>query len=236
MARLPNSETMSSSIQDRLKTDIFSAAWEPGTKLRVSELSKRYGTSSTVIRDALTRLAGEKLLQFHPNRGFFIAQYSAAELQDLSELRCRIEELGLQLAMERGDLEWESELIASLHRLERTPRRTPEDPSRITHEWFIAHQAFHEALLDACNVPLVMDFSATLRDATALYRLWAAPHPAAGSRDIEAEHRAILDAVLAHDVPLAQQLLRAHYTRTVEVITELELPAKTADDGAAKDA
>lgn len=223
MARLENSETISGGIQEQLKNDIFAAAWAPGTKLIISDLSKRYGTSSTVIREALTRLAGEKLLQFRPNRGFFIAQYSYAELKDMCELRCRVEEYGLALAIERGDVNWESELMATHHRLEKTSRRDPSEPGRITRAWFAAHQAFHEKLLEACAVPLLLDFSATLRDATALYRLWAAPHPAAGSRDIESEHRGILEAVLAHDTPRAQELLREHYVRTHEVITQVDL-------------
>lgn len=228
MARLTNSETISGGIQDRLKNEIFSGVWAPGAKLRISDLSERFGTSSTVIREALTRLAGEKLLQFHPNRGFFISEYSTPELQDLSALRCKIEEFGLELAIQRGDLDWESELIATHHRLERTPRRNQEDPAHISHEWFVAHQAFHEKLLEASDVPLLKDFASTLRDATALYRLWAAPHPAASSRDIEVEHREILEAVLAHDVELAQKRLREHYMRTLDVITQLAPEAEAA--------
>lgn len=225
MARGKNSETISGGIQERLKADIFSATWAPGTRLGIGDLSQRYGTSSTVIREALTRLAGEKLLQFHPNRGFFVATYTTDELHDLSELRCRIEEYGIELAINRGDVKWESELIATHHLLERTPRRDPEDPRHITFDWFQAHQAFHAKLLEACGVPLLSGFAETLGDATALYRLWAAPRPAAGVRDIEAEHQAILDAVLAHDTELAKRLLREHYTRTLAVITEEPIEA-----------
>ena len=228
MARRENSDTISEEVREMLRAEIFQAKWEPGTRLQISELSRLYNASSTVVRDALTRLAGEKLLQFRPNRGYFVAEYSLDELCDIGELRCRIEEFGLELAIERGSVAWESELIAVHHRLERTPRRGADDPHHITTEWFKAHQAFHAKLLEACNVPMLGDFAGTLSDATALYRLWSAPMPLAESRDIEAEHAAILDAVLAHDAPTAKRLLREHYMKTISVIGELEL-ARSAD-------
>jgi len=231
MSRRANSETISEEVREMLRADIFSAQWAPGTRLQISELTTRYGTSSTVVRDALTRLAGEKLLQFQPNRGYFISEYTLAELRDIGELRCRIEEYGLALAIERGDLAWESELIAVHHRLERTPRRGVDDPHHITAEWFAAHQAFHAKLLEACKVPMLADFAATLSDATALYRLWSAPMPRAESRDIEAEHQAIVDAVLAHDAPTATSLLRDHYMKTIAIVGELELARTGAEGG-----
>lgn len=197
---------------------ILGGDWAPGAKLQVAQLSKRYDTSSTVMREALTRLAGEQLVTFIPNRGFFVAELSLDELRDLTEFRCRIEGFGVALAIERGDLAWESELIAAHHMLERTPRRRSDDPHHITHEWLSAHQAFHAKILEPCRVTTLLDLAATLADATVLYRQWTAPSQAAESRDIEAEHRAILEAVLARDTEAAQQRLRDHYSRTTDVI------------------
>ena len=225
MARQANAETISEVVRGKLRADIFAGRWAPGTNLQVGELTKRYGASSTVIREALVRLAGEKLLQFRPNRGFFVSEYTLEELRGLGELRCRVEEYGLTLAIEQGDVAWESDLLAVHHRLERTPRRTSEDPNHISVEWFLAHQAFHAKLLEACPVPLLQDFAATLGEATALYRLWTAPDKRAQSRDIEAEHRAILEATIARDAPTATKLLREHYMRTIDVIEEAEFHA-----------
>ncbi|MDR7083307.1 DNA-binding GntR family transcriptional regulator [Arthrobacter ginsengisoli] len=225
MARRANAETISEGVREMLRADIFAAQWAPGTNLQIGELTKRYAASSTVVREAMVRLAGEKLLQFRPNRGFFISEYSLEELRGLGGLRCRVEEYGLTLAIERGDVDWESDLVALHHRLERTPRRDSEDPHHITAEWFVAHQGFHAKLLEACGVPLLQDFAATLGEATALYRLWTAPDQRAQSRDIEAEHRAILEATIARDAPTATKLLREHYMRTIDIIEDAEFRA-----------
>jgi DNA-binding GntR family transcriptional regulator len=225
MARRENSETISAEVRDLIRDDIFSARWAPGTRLQIGELSQRYSASSTAVREALARLAGEKLLEFQPNRGFQIARLTLDELHDIGELRARVEEFGLGLAIARGDLAWESELIAVHHRLERTPRRRPDDPHHTSNEWFLAHQAFHAKLLEACGAPMLLEFAASLDNAMALYRLWTAPAPKAESRDVEAEHQAILEATLARDAPSAARLLREHYTRTIEIISEAEFPS-----------
>lgn len=236
MARRSKWESLSDAVRDLLRNDILGAEWAPGARLPVGRLAERYETSTTVVREALTRLAGERLVRFSPNHGFFVAELSLDELRDLTELRCRVEAFGIALAVERGDLAWESELIAIHHTLERTPRRRPDDPHHITDEWFVAHQAFHAKLLEPCRLAVLTDLAATLADATALYRQWAAASPQAEARDIEAEHRAILDAVLARDADEAARLLHSHYTLSVTVIEAAELlapePATRAGTGA----
>ena len=54
---------------------------------------------------------------------------------------------------------------------------------------------------------------------------WSAPSPAGSTRDVEAEHRAILEAALARDPELTASLLRSHYEGTISVIVESGLIA-----------
>lgn len=222
MARRENGETISGEVRELLRDDIFAGAWTPGTRLQIGELTARYQASSTVVREAMVRLSGERLLEFRPNRGFFIAEYTLDQLRDISELRCRVEEYGLELAISRGDMKWESELIAVHHLLERTPARCASGQGHITPAWFAAHRAFHAKLLEAAGVPLLVEVAGTLSEATSLYRIRAASQPHLEHRDIEAEHREILDATIARDTPEATRLLRAHYTRTLEIIEQAE--------------
>jgi len=205
-------------VHELIRADVLRGRWMPGEKLQPITLSEHYKTSTTVIREALTRLAGEKFVTVEPNRGFFVPTLSLAELRDLTEVRCRIEGLGLELAIDRGDLVWESGLIAAHHQLSRTPRRGKNDPQHVAEAWTEAHRAFHAKLIEACAVPVILEVSRQLADSTELYRQWAAPSAAAGERDVEAEHRAILDATLAHDARLASELLTRHYTTTLDIV------------------
>jgi len=220
MARTEKWASLSTQIREAVRADLLSGQWAPGTRLQVADLAKRYGASTTVMREALTRLAGEQLVSFVPNHGFFVAELTLDELQDLTELRCRIEGYGVALAIERGSLAWEAELIGAHHRLERTPRRKADDPHHINPEWLDAHQEFHSKILEPCRISALTDLAANLADATVLYRQWCAPSKAAESRNIEAEHKAILDAVLARDAATAEQLLREHYELTTRIIAQ----------------
>jgi DNA-binding GntR family transcriptional regulator len=218
MARRGESETLSTEVRERLRHDILAGQWVPGEKLQLVALSSHYGTSSTVVREALTRLTGERLVELKPNRGFFVPRLSLEELRDFNELRCLSEEFGIKLAIERGDLQWESEVFAAHHTLERTPRR--DDEGTLNAQWVAAHAAFHAKLLSSCGLPVLIDLASTLSDETSLYRRWAGPSITTADRDIDQEHRDILQAVIDRDADRAGALLRAHYTKTMELILE----------------
>lgn len=209
---------MSTQVQHQLHSDILAGMWAPGEKLLLLGLAERYNTSSTVVREALTRLTGERMVELKPNRGFFVPELSLSELRDFNELRCISEEFGIRLAIERGDLEWESQVHAAHHTMERTQHYQIDNPQRLTEEWVEAHAAFHAKLIEACDVPMLIDLSKTLSDATSLYRRWGGVAASSEPRDIQGEHRAILEAVTARDAALAGKLLRNHYTKTMHVI------------------
>lgn len=230
MSKRIDAETLSTHVRSALRGDILSGKWAPGEKLQLTSLSSHYQTSSTVVREALTRLVGDRLVLLKANRGFFVPVLSLAELRDITELRCVNEQFAVSLAIERGDLNWEGELMAVHHRMEKTPSRDAEN--RPTIEWAAAHQAFHAQLLAACGVPVLIDLTNTLSDLTQLYNRWATSATNWSGRDLSAEHQAILDAALARDAETTSRLLAEHYHGTLEAITtlgvEVGLPATTA--------
>jgi DNA-binding GntR family transcriptional regulator len=218
MPRVNKSLRGRAAVHEHIRADVLDGRWTPGEKLQPITLSELYETSTTVIREALTRLAGERFVRVEPNRGFFVPRLSLDQLRDITEVRCRNEGLALELAITRGDLTWESELIAAHYQLSHTQRRGPDDPAHVAEAWSEAHRAFHTKLIEACNVPVLLNLARQLSDSTELYRRWAAPSPAAGSRNVEQEHREILEATVARDATAATKLLRKHYETTVDVV------------------
>lgn len=223
MAKQGKSETLSRAVREQLREDILDGKWAPGEKLQLASLSDRYTTSSTVVREALTQLTGARLIELKPNRGFFIPTLSLNELRDFNELRCLSEEFGIKLAIQRGDLEWESEVFASHHKLERTERLINGEPGTLSPDWISAHRDFHVQLMSACELPVLIDLSAVLFDSTTMYRRWVKKAPSIASRRIDEEHKAILQAVLDRDATQAGRLLREHYTASMELILDVGL-------------
>ncbi|PJK20078.1 GntR family transcriptional regulator [Mycolicibacterium goodii] len=204
-------------VYQALRADILAGRIAPGSRLGFAALVERYDCSIGAIREALQRLGEQELVIAEPKRGFRVVDISPDDLNDLTEARCEIEVLALRYAVNRGNLEWESTVVAAHHRMERTPMFAPTDPDRFNDEWVLAHAEFHQALLDGCSNRRILATASALRDSAELYRQWSAPQHDR-KRDIAAEHRAILDAAVGRDAELACELLTAHIQRTTDAL------------------
>lgn len=199
-----------------LRAEILAGRRAPGAKLQFAEISAQYRASIGVMREALTRLQGEGLVDSEPQAGFRVISISRQALQDLTEARLAIEILVLRKSMACGDIKFESQLLATHHELDRTVERAPDERDRLTDEWVAAHASFHRVLLAGCPNTVLTALAGAMRDSAELYRQWSVP--AAVLRDIKGEHRAILNAVLAHDVESAVDLLGRHIQSTTDIL------------------
>ncbi len=207
---------------EQLRADILSCRVTPGSKLKIQDLCTRHHVSLGAIREALSRLTSEGLVIAEPQRGFRAAPISPADLKDLTRVRIEIDSLCLRKAVELGDVDWESRLVAAFHRLSRTPERMAGDATRSSEEWAEAHSAFHTALVDGCESPWLMRLHQQLYDQSERYRRLSVS-VAPRRRNIGDEHQKILDAVLARDAEKAVRLLAAHLGATTEILLDADL-------------
>jgi DNA-binding GntR family transcriptional regulator len=86
---------------ERLRALVLSGDIAPGARLGQVELAERFGISRTPIREALRRLSGEGLVDFHPNRGFRVADLGLDAVLRRLEVRAIVEPGIARLAAER---------------------------------------------------------------------------------------------------------------------------------------
>src|SRR5260370_512580 len=110
---------------------------EQGHGLRWLDVARRYDARLWLVREALTRLAGQGLLVATPQRGFSVRELSVADLADLTRTRVQVESLALRQAVEHGDVAWEAADGAAHHPLGRTPDADATGP--FTEAWSAAH-------------------------------------------------------------------------------------------------
>lgn len=218
MARTAQSETLSSHVYTELRRAILNGSYEPGARLKPSELRLEFGVSVSVIREALSRLAEQRLVNGRHNQGFRVIDLTEKGLRELTDLRVLIEGYALRQSMARGDVSWESRVVAAHHLLARTPTRSEDDPLHTTEQWAAAHRDFHTALISACDMPMLLEMCSSLFDASELYRRLSAPLTAPSKRDVACEHQAICDAALARDADLAVARLSDHFNKTTELL------------------
>lgn len=202
------------SILDRIREDILLGRRPPGSRLRFAELSRTYGGSAGSLREALQRLADAGLVTAEENRGFTVMSLSADDLEELIESRLVIEVEAFRRAILEGDLAWESEAVAALHQLEHHSRVEPGHPERFAASWAQAHARFHLVLLQGCRNERLRRFAEALRDGAEVYRCWSSPS-ATASRDSRAEHRQLVEAVVARDVDAGVRLMQQHIRRSI---------------------
>jgi DNA-binding GntR family transcriptional regulator len=174
------------------------------------------------MREALGLLAAQSLVRIERNRGFHVTTLSPDVLADLTHARKINEGAALRMSIERGEVGWESEVLAAHHRMASESSYRADDPHARNNEWAVAHIVFHFKLIEACENKLLLDICARLSDAAELYRAWSgawAEGKRPVERDVAAEHKALLDAALAHDVTQAVQLFEAHLDRTAAILT-----------------
>ncbi|OYD70993.1 GntR family transcriptional regulator [Rhodococcus sp. OK302] len=202
-----------------LRRDILSGRHLPGAKLLSASLREEYDISSGVLREVLPRLAGEGLVVSEPQRGFRVIQVSVSDLRQLTEARVLVETAALRQAIERGDLQWETRVVAAHHTLAgSTPR---DDAGNLSDEWLLAHSNFHEALLSGSPNQRLQRIASQLRDTTELYRCWSNRLGDEPDRDIEGEHRRIFEAAIAREADCAASLLTEHYEHTTQIMIRL---------------
>lgn len=202
-------------VYAELRADILAGRRRPGSKLPFSELTSRHRASMGVVREAVSRLIAEDLVESMPQQGQRVKPVSVADLQHLTEARCEVEATVLRRAIERGDVDWESRVVAAHHRLQRTPQMDPADPQRIAEDWARAHQGFHQALLEGCPNPRLVAIAESLRASAELYRRWSVPLGDI-TRDVAGEHQSLMEAVIARDADAAVRALRHHIEQTTD--------------------
>ncbi|MER7438453.1 GntR family transcriptional regulator, partial [Pseudonocardia alni] len=88
--------------QAALREEILTGALAAGAHLGEVELADRLGVSRTPVREALSRLAAEGLVELHPHRGARVATFSEADLDDIFGVRTALEPRATALAAARA--------------------------------------------------------------------------------------------------------------------------------------
>ena len=207
-------KTIAADITHRLREDIVTCRLMPGEPLRFDVLRLNFGASFTTLREALTALAAEGLVEAEEQRGFRVAPVSRKDLVEVTDARVLIEVELLRRSVDKGDDEWEIAVMSTLHRLRKVEERAVDNPLHDP-DWKTAHKQFHEALVSAGDSATLLAIRAELFDRAERYRQLSAslrPQP----RDKSGEHQAIMQAAISRNADLAVRLIESHIRITAQ--------------------
>jgi len=179
----------------------------PGERLVLDELAAQLNVSRTPIRDALSRLTAEGLVQPRGRRGLYMTSLSAKELTNLYELR-RMCEL---FAVEKGAASAPSEIIDQMEAAaEGFARLARSDDLSARVSYTLKDREFHRLLVSLGRNPALSEFFERLSIHTHSLRAGLGPDAPGVPRANQLEHAAILKALRERDTAAAVEATRTH--------------------------
>jgi DNA-binding GntR family transcriptional regulator len=152
--------TASEAVVHELRSEIQRGRLQPGQRLRQGEVAKRFGVSTTPVREAFALLQAQGLVRIDPHRGAIVFRAAAGDLRELYEIREALEVLAIERAtghLTRGTLD---ELQGFIDKM----RVTDEDQ-----RWIQLNNRFHATTYRAAAKPRLETMIGTLRDASSSY-------------------------------------------------------------------
>jgi GntR family transcriptional regulator, carbon starvation induced regulator len=203
------SDSFADVAEQRLRHDIINSVFEAGSKLRVEELSRRYTMGASPVREALSRLLTEGLVELSNNRGFRVPSLTLEDLTDISVTRGVVESEAARDAVLHKNEEWELNLMSAMERLR---RRAAADLSLAENHaaLFDAHHQFHAALVSGSKLKRLLVVQTWLEQQQSRYfrRL---PASAEGwSSQFVASHEVLAALALGNQVEAFVNAMREH--------------------------
>jgi DNA-binding GntR family transcriptional regulator len=202
----PATRVEAPSLADRayyaIRDMIVSLELRPGAVIDERALMARLGIGRTPTREALRRLAQERLVEVYPRRGMFVTSVEIRDLASLAEVRSVLESHVARLAAERATDEDRRGLESLLDELgsrgDLDARELMDLDERIhRHVYRAAHNAFLEATLEEYYVLALRIWYLALDRAQELERAVLS-------------HRELLEAIHEGDANRAEETMRRH--------------------------
>jgi DNA-binding GntR family transcriptional regulator len=214
LERTPLPRTSDAIAAAELRDAIIRGALAPGEKIRQEATAQQLGMSLIPVREALKTLAGEGVVTYHAQRGYFVTELPATAIGEIYIVRDLLERETEQLAIPHltaADLE-------SMHTHLRDQARAVAHEDAV--EMIAANRRFHFAIFDRCENAWLRRFVTQLWDTLDPYRvlsfrrMWLEDPAEHASAEILEEHERILAALESHDRKPALRLLEQHRSRS----------------------
>lgn len=184
-------------VYERLRAEILSCVLLPGTSLNEATLAERFNVSKTPIRDALSRLHAQRLLQVMPRKGYRVAPISMTDATDLFEFRAWLEERCVRSIVEQTT----DEQLRTLDRFRRKPAKQ---------DFVDYNRCFHLALVELTPNRRLADTAREIIEQFDRLVLMSIAAVERQTAPLLKEHGVILDAIQSRDGPLAGRLIAQH--------------------------
>lgn len=196
-------------LYERLRGSILVGTLQAGQVLRQEELARSFNVSRVPLREALSQLEADGLIESRPRRGYAVTALDQAEIVEVFDLRMLIEEhAGRIAALSRtpADVVEVEKLVVVMEQLD---PKAPDYRSR----WTLLNYEFHLRIIECTRRKRLSRIAGTLRSTVEPYV--SVEIDLTGNAEAAArEHREMLEALRAGDAAGLAELSRQHVEST----------------------
>lgn len=204
-----DNHSLGSRVFHIIREDILSGKYAPNEELREKSIGEELGVSRTPVREALRQLELEGLVSIIPNKGAYVVGITQKDMQDIYEIRCRLEGLCARWAAINITKEQLDELEEIVFRAEfHAKKGNAEQLVELDNQ-------FHETLYKAADSK---ELQRVLSDFHHYLQRVRKATLTEGKRatDSNHEHLRIVEALKEHDADKAETLATQHILSTAK--------------------
>ncbi|WP_246795226.1 GntR family transcriptional regulator [Burkholderia perseverans] len=212
--------TLRQQVIDGLRACISDLTFKPGDRLIERELCEMLGVSRTLVREALSQLVAEGLVQIIPHKGPIVSLMTGDEARGLYEVRAVLEALAGRQFTERANDEQRVALKQALTELATIQDAQGQDGIM----QFLKQKAqFYDVMLEGANNPVLTEMLRLVHTRVMMLRATTLSQEGRLPQSYE-EISAIVDAVLRNDADAAAAACKRHVEQAerlaVQVLSE----------------
>jgi len=215
-----NIKTRSQSVADSLRERILHGDFSPGARMQEIALAEQLHVSRTPIREALRSLAEDGLLDYAPNRGYRVREFTVSDILVSFRVRAAMEGLGCRLLAERGLNDTDKQRLIDILQRGDVLLASGEFAAQDCAPWREMNRDFHIMLLKLADSALLQKIA---RDAMTLPIVnqgafhW---YQAEDFRRSHEQHHMIFNAICERDGERAEWWMREHIRAAGDIVAK----------------
>lgn len=209
-------------VSRRLMDSIIDGTLPSGQKLSPVKLAAEFGVSHIPVREALSALEADGYVDRIPRVGFFVAELSLADIEDVYHWRQVLEDEAHRMAVPK----LKNADLARMRKINDAINETGDAPSN---RFLDLNREFHFVPFERAGSDVLLRFLNHLWDSSARY-LHTMDHARSSRATLREHHDSLLEAFEAKDVTLVNARMAEHRAVTLRAIRKL---ASSSDKTAA---
>jgi DNA-binding GntR family transcriptional regulator len=197
-----------------LRDAVVQGTFEPGRRLSENELAEMLGVSRTPIREALVRLADDRLVEIAPQLGTFVSRISETAIADAQFIREALECAAVRLAAGKATREDLAALDGIVTRQREVSARQDFD------RFFVLDEEFHGALVTLSGHGIAWSLAQRANGHLDRVRRLSLPQPRYLT-EMVAEHELVVEAVRRGDADAAELAMRHHLRMVLSALSAI---------------